>query len=126
VNAEHSSKYGSGSFIVHDDDDTVAMLSFREVQALAACRLGLARVKRRGTYSPWLSYERLAPECEVFGVGELTLSSLQAHNPPWQRQMVARPEAEGPLPLTPLGDEVLDAILALPGVQLHGLEAAAA
>lgn len=87
------------------------LLNFRAVQGLVAVRDGLTLARERGRYTPYLADVHLVATCDVFGVGDFTMHDLQR----WH--LVAYNLAEGPLTLTTLGREVVDAILAIPGVR---------
>jgi hypothetical protein len=94
-----------------------SMLSFRQVQGLVAVREGLAVARERRRYTPYFVDVHLVAECDVYGVGDFTMWDLQR----WH--LVAYNLALGPLTLTLLGREVLDAICTLPGIRPLALAA---
>lgn len=105
-------------YVITRDGEYVTGLSFREVYALVACRLGLARWREKGTYTPYLSHVDTWPEVDVYGVGWGTILNLTGRWPEGT-DLVARSEEPGPCLLTELGNAVLDAILEIPGVSIR-------
>lgn len=115
LTAERSFKYGRGFTIRDADGAYVHSLTFRDLQTLVCCRQGMARIGWHCRRSAYFSDHYLEPECDVFGVGYGTLSHLQH----WG--LLERPDAPGPLPLTEKGDQFLDLVLGIRGVQIPDL-----
>lgn len=109
--AKRHPEYGHYT-VRHDDGEWVCLLSFRTLQALVACRDGLARAVKKRRRGPWFMDEYMDAECDVFGIGRLTLYTLQSDG------LIGRRTEDGPLSLTEHGDQVLNAILALDGVEI--------
>jgi hypothetical protein len=88
------------------DGEHIDSLTFREVMALAAAAEGRVRAVWRRCYSPWFADQYLHVECDDHGVGHGTIQGLQGR---WGRQPLLDPEmkAEGIIPLTPWGAQVL-------------------
>jgi hypothetical protein len=76
---------------------------------LTAARDGRVRNRLHRYQAPYFCDYFMEAECDVYGIGRGTLSSLQGQG------YLQKSEDEGPLGLTPLGDQVLDEILALGG-----------
>lgn len=113
-------KHNRQAFVVRPPDQERGgwLLSFRDVQALVAVRQGLAHARLKRRYAMWCADEYLEPECDVYGIGAGTLWHLQNEH---GGALVQRPEAEGPMALTDLGEQVVDALLALPGLTVAGI-----
>lgn len=102
----------------HDDGERHFSLHHREVQALVATRAGMVRARWRHVRAPYFDDHYIEAECDVYGIGRGTLHDLQ------RRGYLTKPDDDGPIALTSVGDEVLDAILALDGArQMVGVPA---
>jgi hypothetical protein len=136
VIAERDTKYGT-SYRVRDGEEIVARLNFREVMALVAVLNGHVHWRWRRTYSPYLCDSWLGLECDVYGVGDLTLQTLTMKR--WgDRDALVAPYSgdaararyskldgdDDTAELTPLGAAVVEALLYLPGLEAAGAAAA--
>lgn len=108
-------------YVVHQGDDRTSsvLLSRRELMALLAVRAGRVRWRWRRTRTPYYADARLELEAEDFGIGYGTLANLRRR---WHRgafvDLIADHAGdECVAELAPMGTEVLEAVLALEGME---------